>query len=64
MGLRIALVALGGGIGAPTRYLDGSRGVSLGNAVANNGLRLMLVLLGMWLGQASWVQARGAAVRE
>lgn len=36
-----------------TNFSDGSRGVSLGNIVANNGLGLMLVLLGIWLGRAS-----------
>ena len=36
-----------------TNFSDGSRGTALGNVLLNNGLGLMLVLVGMWLGRTA-----------
>ena len=35
-----------------TAALDGSRGLALGNIALNNGLGLVLVVVGIWLGRA------------
>jgi len=36
-----------------TNFADGSRNMALGNVLLNNGLGLVLVLAGMWLGRTA-----------